>query len=142
MADAPKINPPEEPAAEAVPLGHTVPLDARNDVWKWQAKDGKGRMVESAPGLTWFTSRGPTTKAEMERAARILLNSRRMDAIRAELPDPGYVVILESITPAGNSVDDVLPGDWKPPGAAPLDLPTDAAVRDNLEKTLAAEGGE
>ncbi len=53
-----------------------------NNVWRWQAKDGKGNAVDAAPGQPFFESRGPTTKAAMQKAADLILYNKRLDAIR------------------------------------------------------------
>jgi hypothetical protein len=102
-------------------------------VWKWQAKDKDGKPVESAPGVNVFTSRGPGTKRDLIQGATIMLNSKRMRAVRDGLQDPGYKIDEASIK--AEEVDDSPFGQWVPPGAQPVKLPSEreaeeAAVRD------------
>lgn len=48
--------------------------------WKWQAKDKDGQVVEAAPGMLFFDSRGPVSKAELIRSAQRMLNTLRYRA--------------------------------------------------------------
>jgi hypothetical protein len=121
---------------------------AEFNIWRWQAKDKYGKLIEAAPGHPFFESRGPTSKAVMIREAHRLLNMRRLDAVTSGMEDPGYALIEESVTGIGHTErveleDDMATGTWRPKltgGASvvPIDLPTDAAVRES-DNRLAAE---
>ena len=112
---------------------------SKNNIWRFRALDKDGKPVESAPKMSTFTVRGPGTKAELIRGATILLNSHRADAMRIGLEDPGYKLDESSIEPLGHTDNEV--GFWRTGGAAPLDLPTDAAVRAEDRKFLAEKMG-
>ncbi len=95
-------------------------------VWKWKAVDKDGKPVEASPGLATFESRGPGTLLEMKNAAKILLDSKRQEAWYAGLGDPGYKIVEDSFQAIkDDSVS--LPGEWKPPQAKPMQLPTESA---------------
>lgn len=96
------------------------------NVWKWKAKGGDGKPVEASPGAPFFISRGPRNVPDMKQAAAILLYGKRMEAVRAGLPDPGYVLDGD---PEPYAEDDTSPvGGWATEGARPVSLPTDPAV--------------
>lgn len=139
--------PRSEPATQpgTVPL-HTnvVPLHKRTNAWRWQAKDAQGRIVESSPGTTFFESRGPASKADMKELATILLNNHRMEAIRAGLDDPGYVVDEESIKPAAEAppLNSTNVGAWQPPAARPIQFPNADVIQANNQRVIEeATGG-
>lgn len=120
-----------------------------NIAWKWQAKDAEGKIVEAAPGQPYFYCRGPATAAEMIRGANLLLNNKRLDAVRFGLPDPGYVLDKSSLRAVEEPVTD-LSAEPLPIGEAgkaagadlkPLDLPTDAAVNAAHAKFIEENGG-
>ena len=106
------------------------------NIWKFKATGADGKPVESAPGMTSFTVKGPASKPALVEAATLLLNSKRADAIRIGLEDPGYKLDESSIEPVGHTDADV--GQFFVPGGKPLDLPTDAAVR-KADRKLVAE---
>jgi hypothetical protein len=115
----------------------------KNNIWEFQAKGKGGEVVESAPGMKSFVLRGPGTLLDLVNSATILLNSRRLDAIRIGLPDPEYAIIPESIKPLGHTDHNTQEiGQWAPPVVvAPLQLPTDPAVRAAHEKLIAEKLG-
>jgi len=139
----PQANAPARPGT--VPLApHRVPLHARVNEWKFQAKDKDGAIVEPSPGMAFFIARGPTSKKEMAEKATQLLDNARLDAMRAGLPDPGYVVDEESIVPAGNTPQtDQNVGTWHPSGAVPLSLPNSDVIAEHHQRLAeeAATGG-
>lgn len=112
---------------------------SKNNVWRFRVVGGDGKPVGTAEGASTITVRGPATKPELLKSAAILLNSKRADAIRAGLDDPGYVIDEASIEPLGHTDTEV--GFWAPQGAKPLDLPTDAAVRKDQRKFIADKIG-
>lgn len=136
--DTPQAQPNAPAATPTVPLApHVVPLHRRTNVWKWQAKDKNGSIVQSSPGLNYFISRGPTTKPDMVQAANLILNNHRLDAIRAGLEDPGYELVEDSVQPAGDNQSDV--GDWRPEGAVPTQLPISEAVQEHHQRLIDGE---
>jgi hypothetical protein len=115
---------------------------SRVNIWRFKVLGGDNQHVTTADGGGGsITVKGPPNKAELLKAAAILLNSRRSEAMRAGLDDPGYHIDEASIEPLGHTDDDI--GSWVPEGAKMLELPTDAAVRADKEKFLATKlGGE
>lgn len=110
------------------------------NIWRFRATGADGKPVESAPGMTTFTVKGPATRPALIEAARILLDSKRADAVNVGLPDPGYKLDEASIEPVGHTDVDV--GFWVPPAdAKPIDLPTDAAVREADRRLLQEKTG-
>lgn len=89
------------------------------NIWKWTAKDKDGKVVESAPGMKHFISRGPIDKAVVKQHAQQLLNVRREREWYASGGhdggvDPGYVV--DTIEPVGDSEQtEQNVGEWRPP---------------------------
>jgi hypothetical protein len=111
----------------------------KNNVWRFRVLGGDGKSVETGEGSNTITVRGPASKPELIRSAEILLNSKRADAIRAGLDDPGYRIDEGSIEPLGHTDTEV--GFWSPAGGKPLSLPTDPAVREDQRKFLADKLG-
>lgn len=109
------------------------------NIWRFAAVDKDGEVFESAPGMRKFLVHGPATKRDLIAAAHLLLNAKRLDAIRAGIDDPGYKLDESSIEPVGHS--DAELGQWRPDGAMPLNLPTDPAVRASHEKLIAEKLG-
>lgn len=95
------------------------------NVWRFKAVDKDGKPVESAPGATTFTCRGPTNPIDMKAAATLLLNSKRVDAIRAGFADPGYKLDEESLVAVEHSDHDL--GAWIPKEAKPIQMPHESA---------------
>lgn len=111
------------------------------NVWRWQAKDKDGKVVEPAPGKTHFISRGPGRRKDMIDGATILLNNKRRAAIREGLEDPGYAVVPESVEAVETADQSVLGvGAWRPSGSKQVNLPTDPAVNEAKTKRLIEQG--
>lgn len=104
------------------------------NIWKFRVLDGAGKAVETAPGSTTITIKGPASKSEAVKAANLLLDSKRADAVRAGIDDPGYKLDEASMEAVGHTDGDV--GFWSPAEAKSLDLPTDATVREQHRRVI------
>lgn len=99
------------------------------NVWRFRVLDKDNKPVETAPGMKFIEARGPGTPNDMKAAARLLLDNKRRDAIRAGYEDPGYHMDEGSLEPVAED-NGALPGDWRPSKAQPLQLPTEVAPED------------
>ena len=139
---AEEVTPPAPQTApqqqKSVPLApHRVPLHQRVNVWKFSAKDKDGNIVEASPGAPFFVFRGPTSKQEVIEAAKIYFGNHRLDAMRAGLDDPGYVIDEASIQPAGESRQtEESVGVWQPPGAVPVQMPNADVIAENNQRVI------
>jgi hypothetical protein len=133
---APRVEPPSKPGT--VPLvQHTVPLHQRVNVWRFQAKDKDGAIVESSPGMTHFEFRGPTSKKEVIEAAALFFGNHRLDAMRAGLDDPGYAIDESTIEPAGNAPQTATDiGTRRPEVARPIQMPNADIVAENNARVI------
>jgi hypothetical protein len=141
-APAPQPEAPPAPAAPAPPktvplVRHTVPLHQRVNVWRFQAKDKDGNIVESSPRTTFFEFRGPTSKKEVIEAAALFFGNHRLDAMRAGLDDPGYVIDESTIEPAGNAPQTAADiGTRRPAGAVPVQMPNADVIAENNARVI------
>lgn len=127
-------------AAEKAPPLRSLVATGRNNVWRVKVLDRDNNpVISDKRGGTTLILRGPASVEDLKKGAAILLNSKRADAMRAGLEDPGYHIDESSIEPAGHSDDDV--GMWFPPGAKPVNLPTDAAAQAARDKLIAERLG-
>lgn len=104
--------------------------------WTWQAKDAKGNLVESAPGKTEFYCRGPVTREDMIRGAKILLDNKRLHAMRFGLEDPGYVLDESTLKDVDEGTDPVEQFKAKR-GLVPINLASDIAVAPKVDALIA-----
>lgn len=133
---------PDAPPAEPKVMGNRILGGAKNNIWRCKIVDSGGNPVQPAPGMTYLEIRGPGTKADAIEAIRLLLDSKRVDAMRVGEDDPGYQMAEGSLEPLGHTeITTADFGRFRPNGAAPLDLPTDAAVRAAHEKLIADKLG-
>lgn len=122
----------QEPPLETTKAGGTVPFYHRHgaggaagfhglpNVWRWQAKDKDGKLVEFAPGCPYAEFRGPTDRESVIAHATGYLQSARVEATTNGVEDPGYELDLDSVTPVGNNESAM--GGWKPRNAKPVTL--------------------
>jgi hypothetical protein len=138
---APRTDPPAKPGT--VPLvQHTVPLHQRVNVWRFQAKDKDGNIVEASPGAPFFEFRGPTSKKEVIEAAALFFGNHRLDAIRAGLEDPEYAIDESTIEPGGSAPQNIMDiGQRRPAGARPIQMPNADKIAENNARVI-EEGRE
>jgi len=133
---APRTEPQSKP--NTVPLvQHTVPLHQRVNVWRFQAKDKSGAIVESSPGTTFFEFRGPTSKKEVIEAAALFFGNHRLDAMRAGLDDPEYAIDESTIEPVANVPQTAMDiGTRRPSGAVPVQMPNADIIAENNARVI------
>jgi hypothetical protein len=143
MSKKPEAAPdaPDTQPAQATPPAKAPRVlgGAKNNIWRCGVVDKDGAPVHTAPGMTTLTFRGPGTRRDAIEAVRLLLDSKRADAINAGEDDPGYKMAEGSLEALGHSDDDL--GFFRPAASEPLNLPTDPAVRAAHDKIIADKLG-
>lgn len=108
--------------------------------WKWQAQDKHGNIVEAAPGKPFFFSRGPSNPSDAIRAANILLECKRTDAVRFGLEDPGYELVPQSLEAVDEPESPIIGGLPRTP-VEPLNLPIDGELNARHMELIEQHGG-